>query len=147
MRKFLFSVMVFLFSAGTLLAQRTITGRITDESGGAIPGATVQVRGTTTGTVANASGVYSLGVPASAQSLIFSSIGMETVEIAIGSQTTINVTLKVSDKSLTEVVITGYSRIKKSQYTGGVTTLDSKVVETVPVGAFDPALQGRAPGL
>lgn len=147
MRKFLFSLMAFLLTTATLFAQRTITGKITDDIGGPIPGATIQIKGTTTGTVANGNGVYTLGVPASAKSLVFSAIGMETIEIAIGSQSVINVELKISDKNLTEVVITGYSRIKKSQYAGSVTTLSSKVVETVPVGAFDQALQGRAPGL
>lgn len=147
MRKFLFSVVTLLLITGTLLAQRTITGRITDDTGETIPGATVQIKGTTTGTVANLEGFYSLNVPSSAKVLVFSSIGMETLEIPIGAENVINAVLKVSDKSLTEVVITGYSRIKKSQYAGAVTTLDSKVVETVPVGAFDQALQGRAPGL
>lgn len=147
MRKFLFSVVTLLLITGTLLAQRTITGRITDDTGETVPGATVQIKGTTTGTVANLEGFYSLNVPSSAKVLVFSSIGMETLEIPIGTENVINAVLKVSDKSLTEVVITGYSRVKKSQYTGAVTSLDSKVVETVPVGAFDQALQGRAPGL
>ncbi|RPE14123.1 SusC/RagA family TonB-linked outer membrane protein [Chitinophaga lutea] len=147
MRKFLFSVVLLLLTTGALFAQRTIKGKVTDDSGDPIPGATVQVKGTTTGTVAGADGTYSLGVPASAKSLVFSSVGMETIEIAIGSQSSINAVLKLSDKSLTEVIITGYSRIKKSQYAGGVTRLDSRVVETVPVGAFDQSLQGRAPGL
>lgn len=72
---------------------------------------------------------------------------MTTQELVLGSGNTINVTLKPEDKSLTEVVVTGYSKERKSQFVGSATVLSSKVVETVPVGSFDQALQGRAPGV
>lgn len=147
MRKFLFALMTFCLVTGTALAQRTITGKVTDDKGDPLPGTTVQVKGTTTGTVTNGSGAFSLTVPASARALIFSTIGMGSQEIAIGEQTVINVVLKPNEQNITEVIITGYSRVKKGQFAGAATPISGKMVESVPVGSFDQALQGRAPGI
>ncbi|MBL7741249.1 MAG: SusC/RagA family TonB-linked outer membrane protein [Chitinophagaceae bacterium] len=147
MRKLLLMLTAFLFMTGSLLAQKTITGKVTDDKGSPLANVSVVVKGTSTGTVTKADGTYSLTVPSNARVLVFSSVDMSPEEITIGSQSNISVTLKATDKSLTEVVVTGYTREKKSQFVGSATTLSSKVVETVPVGAFDQALQGRAPGL
>ncbi|MBL7744951.1 MAG: SusC/RagA family TonB-linked outer membrane protein [Chitinophagaceae bacterium] len=147
MRKLLLMLTAFLSMTGSLLAQKTITGKVIDDKGSPLANVSVVVKGTSTGTVTKADGTYSLTVPSSARVLVFSSVDMESAEMNIGSQTNISVTLKNADKSLTEVVVTGYTREKKSQFVGSATLLSSKVVETVPVGAFDQALQGRAPGL
>lgn len=148
MRKLLCTVVTFLLFTGTLLAQRKISGIVKDETGDPIPGATIQIKGTTSGTVASVDGSYSINIPASARVLVFSAIGMTVVEIAIGNQSVINPVLKPDDKGLAEFVVTGYAQQKRSQFTGAATNLQAaKTVENVPVGAFDQALQGRAPGL
>ncbi len=147
MRKLTLLLLGVLLFAGQSLAQRTITGKVTDDKGNPLPNVSVVVKGTPTGTATKADGTFSLSVSSSTKALVFSAVDMNPEEIAIGTQTSINVTLKSSDKSLTEVVVTGYTREKKTQFAGSATTLSSKVVETVPVGAFDQALQGRAPGL
>jgi TonB-dependent SusC/RagA subfamily outer membrane receptor len=82
-----------------------------------------------------------------AKTLVIRSLGFATQEIAITSSTNYGVSLKPAAENLEEVVVTGYSREKKGQFTGAATVISSKVVETVPVGAFDQALQGRAPGM
>ena len=128
-------------------AQRTITGKVTDEKGNPLPNVSVMIKGTTSGTVSRNDGTYSLSVPSTAKTLVFTSVDMTPFETSIGSQSSINATMRHEDQSLTEVIVTGYSREKKSQFVGSATTLSSKVVETVPVGAFDQALQGRAPGM
>jgi len=147
MRKLLLLVVVILLYAGSAMAQRTITGKVTDDKGIAVPNATVVVKGTTVGTTTKIDGSYSIVVPASGKTLVFSLVDMGQVEVEIGSQNTVNAVMKPEDKTLSEVVVTGYSREKKSQFVGAATALSSKVVETVPVGSFDQALQGRAPGL
>jgi len=147
MRKLLALLTVYLLFAGQLLAQKSITGKVTDDKGNPIPNVSVMVKGMTSGTITKPDGTYSLTIPASAKVLVFSSVDMAPEEISIGSQTNINVSLKGTEKVLTEVVMTGYSREKRSQFSGAATVLSSKAVETVPVGAFDQAFQGRVPGL
>ena len=147
MRKLLLLVMATLLYTGSLMAQKTITGRVTDDKGSPIANVSVTVKGSAVGTTTKVDGTYSITVPSSATALVFSSVDMLTVEVAIGTQRVINTSLKTDDKLLTEVVVTGYSKEKKTQFVGAATTLSSKVVETVPVGSFDQALQGRAPGL
>ncbi len=147
MRKLTLLLLGVLLFALPSFAQRTVTGKVTDDKGNPIPNVTVLVKGTTTGTTSRPDGTYSLVVPATAKALVFSAVDMSPFEASIGSQSTINATLRSEDKSLTEVVVTGYTREKKSQFVGAATTLSSKVVETVPVGAFDQALQGRAAGV
>lgn len=148
MRKILILLMLVVLGIGQLAAQtRTITGKVTDASGAPVPNASVIVKGTTVGTTTKADGTYSIPVLPNAKTLVISSIDMNPEEVTIGSKNTVDITLKSGDKALQEVVVTGYTREKKSQFTGSATVLSGKVVETVPVGAFDQALQGRAPGL
>lgn len=139
--------MCSFFALTQLAAQnRTISGRVTDEKGAPIINASVLVKGTKSGTVTGADGLFTISVSPKASKLIISSVDMAAREVAIGSEPVISVSLK-RDNDLTEVVVTGYSREKKSQFTGSATVLSSKVVENTPVGSFDQVLQGRAPGL
>ncbi|UFH56754.1 SusC/RagA family TonB-linked outer membrane protein [Spirosoma sp. KNUC1025] len=116
MKKLLWGL-VLLSSLSSAYAQdRTVTGKVTTaEDGNALPGANVQIKGTTKGTNTDAQGNYSLSVPADA-SLIFSFIGVESREVAVGSQTTINIALKADTKQLQEVVVTalGAQREKRT---------------------------------
>lgn len=88
--------------------EKRITGKITDETSMPIPGVTVLVKGTAVGTTTDFDGHYELDVPSNSDILKFSYIGYETVEIAIGNQTTINIILKESTAQLDEIVITGF---------------------------------------
>ncbi len=148
MRKFLLSIVAVVAITFASYAQtRTVIGKVTDEKGKPLAGVTVIVKGTTSGTATGTDGTYSITLPDNGKSLLFSALNMAPEEIATGSKKVINVTMKSADKALEEVVVTGYSREKKSQFTGAATKLSSKAVETVPVGAFDQALQGRVPGM
>jgi TonB-linked SusC/RagA family outer membrane protein len=147
MRKLLALITAFLLFAGQLFAQKTVTGKVTDDQGNPLPNVSVIVKGANTGTTTKSDGTYTITVPANATVLVFSSVDMLSEEVNIGSQTSISISLKSADKSLTEVIVTGYTREKKSQFVGAANVLSGKTVETVPVGAFDQALQGRAPGL
>lgn len=109
---------LFLFcSWQIILAQKTITGTVTDaKDGSSIPGVNVVVKGTTTGTITDLNGAYSLKLPANAQELEFSFLGYETKEIVIGNQSVINTTLSVSAEVIEGVVVTalGIKREKKA---------------------------------
>ena len=148
MRKILMLLLGTLLLSLQLLAQnRTITGVVTDSTGSPVPGASVLIKGTKNGTVTKSNGSYSISVPASARTLVVSAIGQAAQEVSIGTKSNINVTLRSADNSLQTVVVTGYSRERKSTFSGAATTLSAKVVENVPVASVDQMLQGRVPGL
>ena len=94
-----------VFIATQALAQRTVTGKVADEKGNPLANVSVLVRGTTTGTTTKADGTYSLDIPANAKALVFSSVDMSPVELAIGAGNQINATLKAEDKTMSEVVV------------------------------------------
>ncbi len=148
MRKILMLLLgVFVFCSQLLAQNRTITGRITDAQNAGVPNASVTVKGTRIGTITAQDGGFSLNVPSNATTIVISSVGFGNKEITISNQSTLNISLTSSDNALTEVVVTGYTRERKSQFAGAATVLGPKAVETVPVGSFDQALQGRAPGV
>ena len=147
MRK-LCTVLVFVLALVTQLAAqtRTVKGKITDDKGASLAGASILVKGTTIGTNSGPDGTFSLNVPSSAKTLVIRSLGFAQQEVSIGNGS-ITVSMKAATDNLEEVVVTGYSREKKSNFSGASNVISSKAIETVPVGSFDQALQGRAPGV
>ncbi len=116
-----------LASASMVSAQEiTISGKVTDATdGGLLPGVTIVVKNTTTGTVTDADGKYSVKVKKDAV-LVFSYVGYQTQEITITGQQKLDVSLSVGTKSLNEVVVIGYGTVKKSDATGSVAAIDRK---------------------
>jgi TonB-linked SusC/RagA family outer membrane protein len=148
MRKLMTMLLCIVLAASQLAAQtRTIRGRVLDDKNNPVSNASVQVKNGSSGTITGPDGSFSLGINASARTLVIRSLGFAQQEVSITSSNSYGITLKSSAENLEEVVVTGYSRERKSQFVGAATTISSKAVETVPVGAFDQALQGRAPGL
>lgn len=147
MRKLLLTLTAFLLFAGSLLAQKTITGKVTDEKGNPIPNASVLVKGTTTGTSTKADGTFSLTVPSNAKALIVSAIDMTTQEKALGSHTSLDFSLSQEDKTISEVVVVGYGTQRKKETTGNVATVKGSAVANLPVQSFEQALAGRATGV
>lgn len=124
-----------------------ITGKVTDGATTAgLPGVTVQVKGTTTGTVTDAAGAYAIQADDNA-TLVFSSIGYVKVEIAVDGRSTINVPLTEDTKSLTEVVVVGYGTQRKSDVTGATVTIKGEELVKQPVLTATQALQGKAAGV
>ena len=137
-----------LLAIGQTWAQtRTVSGKVTDDKGDPIIGASVTVKGTRVGTSTDQEGKYSIAVPQGGRAIVISSVGFVTQELAIGSSNNLDAMLAVDERSLQEVVVTGYTREKKSTFAGAASVLSGKIVENVPVGAFDQALQGRAAGV
>ena len=131
------------------LAQKTITGKVTDDKDGTtMPGVTVLVKGTTIGTITDGQGVYKIDAPANATTLVFSFVGFNAKEVATGTQSIINVKLKGGDSQLGEVVVTAMGISKKDKALGyaAPTVTSNEIIKTSPTN-FAMALYGKAPGL
>ena len=141
-------MVLILLGSTTLFAQRTsITGTITDENGEPLLGATVQVSGTSQGTITDVDGAYTLDVPGPEAILVFSYVGYETQEIAVGNQTSISLTLNPDLLSLQEVVVVGYGTQKRSDITGAVASLTRERMDMTPNVSIAQAIQGSVPGV
>ncbi|WP_207512163.1 SusC/RagA family TonB-linked outer membrane protein [Longitalea luteola] len=148
MRKFLWLLCGLLFFSSQLQAQsRTISGKITDESGNPVPNASITLKGTSLGTTSKPDGTYSLTVPDNATTIVISSVGMAAQEFALGSSSTVNAVLKSQTGSLSEVVIVAYGTQKKKDLTGVVATVKAPDIENRPFTSVDKILQGQVAGL
>ena len=123
----------------------TVTGKVTDQSGEPLIGATVLVTGTTNGASTNATGDYSIQVPEGA-SLTFQYIGYEAKTEKVGARTKVDVKLEQSKQTIDEVVVIGYGTVKKTDLTGSVANVKMSDIKDVPVVSVDQALQGRIAG-
>ncbi len=143
-------LLLLVFSAFTstnLQAQQRLSGVVSDTGGLPVPGVSVVQKGTTNGAVTDFDGNYSLKLIAGKKILVFSYLGYESQEIAIGTQNKISVNLKESAESLDEIVIIGYAPISRKKVLGSVATVKSEeVVQATPIGAFD-AVQGKLAGV
>lgn len=148
MRKLFLLLWGVVFFAFQALAQRTITGKVTDEKGAPLQNVSVMVRGTTTGTVTKADGTYSLAVPASAKALVFSAVDMSPVEVAIGTSSTIDASLKAEDKTMSEVVVTAFGIKKTKKDLGyGVSQLNNTELTQSHTTNLTNALASKIPGV
>ena len=139
---------LFSLFAPLMYAQEIkITGTVLDEMNEGLPGASVAVKGTTTGTITDFDGNFSISVPGTKSVLVISFIGYQTKEIVVGNQKTIKVTMKDDAKMIDEVVIVGFGTQKKINATGSVRTVDNKVLEARPVASAVQGLQGAVAGL
>lgn len=147
MRKIFMTLMVSIGFMLGAIAQKTISGKITDVLGIPIPNVSIILRGTNTGTTTSSDGTYSITVPSNAKQLAFSSLGFTPQIINIGSSSDISLMLISSTKELDEVVITGINRVKRSQFTGATTKIDERQLKNKPFASFEQILQGRVPGV
>jgi len=151
MEKLYKSLSVFLLllvlSSATVMAQRTVTGTILDEFGDGLPGVTVLVKGTTTGTATDIDGKFSLNVPSDNAVLVFSFIGYRTVEQMVGNRSIINLSMQPDERTLTELIVTGYTIDARRETTGAISTVDPKDLTIIPTGNIEQTLQGRIAGV
>lgn len=128
-------------------AQSTVSGQVIDEAGSGLPGVNILLKGTTVGTTSDADGKYSIEVPGANAVLVYSFIGYETQEVAVGSRSSIDITLVPSIESLAEVVVIGYGVQRQEAVTGSVASISGDAMRDVPSGNITQALQGRLPGV
>ncbi|SKB84578.1 SusC/RagA family TonB-linked outer membrane protein [Dyadobacter psychrophilus] len=131
----------------TISVDKTIKGKVSDEAGEKVPGVSIVLKGTTTGTVTDADGVYTINVPDAGGTLIFSSVGFLSQEVPIGNSANIDVKLLTDSKALTEVVVVGYGSQLKREITGAVQTVSAADIKDVPVSQITQKLQGRLAGV
>ncbi len=143
---FVFAV-IMAFSTGAWAQQKTINGTVTDDTGSPLPGVTVVVQGTTTGTITNVDGGYQLEVPESANVLVFSYIGMLRQEIEIGNQTTVNITMRPDMIGVDEVVVVGYGTRLKEELTGAVSSISEEALQVSNAPSVISRLQGQVAGV
>lgn len=125
----------------------TITGRVISAAGDPLPGVTVLLKGTTTGTTTSTDGTYSLSVPETAGTLVISFIGYTTQERSFSGPGAVNITLADDAKALEEVVVVGYGTQKRESVTGAISSVSAKQITELPVPSVAQALQGRAAGV
>ena len=136
-----------LINAQNVTGQIQVKGKVTDSQGVALPGSTIQVIGTSKGTVTDANGSYLIQVPSEKTVLKFTFIGLSSQEITVGKQTELNVTLLESTQSLEEVVAIGYGTQKKATLTGAVSSIagDNLIKRKIP--SLSTALEGTMAGV
>lgn len=131
----------------TYAQDRKVSGKVSDASGVGIPGSSVVVKGTTTGTSTDADGNFSINVKSSNAVLSISAIGYKPQEVKVGTQSTVSVSLEEDATTLNEVVVTGYQQLRKKDITGAVTVVNADELKTVKNTSFIQNLAGRASGL
>jgi TonB-linked SusC/RagA family outer membrane protein len=144
-------LLAMCFAIGKVSAQSnafTVSGVVTDGAKNeTLPGVSVLVKGTTTGTVTDVNGKFTLRVPLSTSSLVFSYIGYDNSEVALNGNANIKVTLYVNEKSLQEVVVVGYSTQTRDKNVAAISRLDQKQLVNTANPSPLAALQGKIAGV
>ncbi|MBB4803144.1 TonB-linked SusC/RagA family outer membrane protein [Flavobacterium nitrogenifigens] len=131
----------------SLLAfQKVVKGQVVDEKGTPIPGVNVVIKGSKTGVQTDIDGSFAIEVPSSSTILVFSFLGMQEQEVAAGNSS-LKITMKESGQQMDEVVVVGYSKVKKESLTGSLQTLDNKKIVDVTTPAVENMLAGKATGV
>lgn len=125
----------------------TVKGTVTDSSGLPLPGLTVLLKGSTQGTITDSEGSFTLADVPTNGILIFSFVGMETMEVAVEGRSVIQVEMREKAIGLEEVVAVGYGTLRKSDITGSVSSVKGEDLAQMPMQRVDQALQGRASGV
>lgn len=148
MKKHLLALALVVLATASAIAQRAITGKVTDKSGGALIGASILAKGTTTGTVTEVDGSYSLSVPANTSILVISYTGYTTQEITLGAANAIDIVLEESAQQLNEVVVTAQGIRREKKALGyAVSTVGEEDLKDRPQADVGRVLQGKVPGV
>ena len=147
MKSKLFTFMLALFATGAaLFAQIRVTGVVKDDTGYGVIGASVMEKGTQNGAVTDLDGKYEIRVNPGA-TLVFSSIGYATQEIAVGNRSVVDVLLQLDTELLDEVVVVGYGTMKRSDLSGASVSMKEEDLRGSIITNLDQSLQGRAAGV
>ena len=146
-KRMLSSIGLILFSVSFVLAQVLVKGTVKDNLGEGVPGASVQVKGTSQGTITDLDGKFAFNVPNKNSILVISFIGYVTVEMKVDTQKPMVITLKEDTKTLDEVVVVGYQEIRKRDLTGSVAKASMAELLSTPTASFGETLGGRIAGV
>jgi TonB-linked SusC/RagA family outer membrane protein len=140
-------ILLFMVSTAVYGQKITITGTVTDEKGQALPGATVQVKGTSQGILTDLDGKYSIDLASSDATLVVSFVGYTAKEIPVLNQKVVNATLNPDTRALDEVIVVGYGTQKKINLTAAVDQVTSEALDNRPIPNITQGLQGVMPNL
>ena len=149
MKRILLLSMVFSFVfAFNSMAQRTVSGKVTDDTGEGLPGVNVVIKGTTTGVTTDLDGNYQVSVPDDNTVLVYSSVGMRTQEVSVGVRTTIDISMVLDTTTLDEVVVTALGISKEKASLGyGVASVGPQSLTNRPETDVSRLLRGQAAGV
>jgi TonB-linked SusC/RagA family outer membrane protein len=144
----LLAILVCLLSITNCFAQdRKVSGKVSDESGATLPGASVSIKDTKLSTITDVDGNFVISLPATAKTLVFSYLGMEAQEVTIGNRIVFNIVLSSKSNTLNDVVIVGYGAIKRTDLTGSVASIGREdLIKDAPTNILQ-ALQGKIAGV
>ena len=138
---------VCLLAAGSSYAQTNLAGKVTDEANNPLQGASIILQDGKTGAKTNASGDFTISVPAGTNSIVVSNVGFTPQTISINGRTTIDVVLKRSQEYMDEVVVVGYGTQRRKDLTGAISSIKGDAIKSLPVTNVADALQGRTAGV
>ena len=150
MRKLAFRMLalcVAAFAFTSAFAQRNVSGSVMDEKRNPLVGATVTVKGAEIVTTTDATGKFTINVPADKNTLVISYVGMQVHEVTIGKSNSVNVTLSPTEAAMTDVVVVGYGKQRKINLTAAQVTVTPSDIEKTVNTTVEQALQGRAAGV
>lgn len=130
-----------------IVAEQSITGTVTDDKGQALAGVSILVKNTSRGTSTDTRGQYKIAIPDGNNTLVFSFVGYQKQEVLIGNRTNINVSMKVENQSLDEVVVVGYGTQSRKTLTSAITTIKTEDLNKGAISDVGQLLQGKVPGL
>lgn len=140
-------LLLTLFSFSVALGQVLVKGTVIDQTGESVPGASIQVKGSTQGTISDLDGKFSLNAPSKKSILVVSFIGYTTQEAPVDASKPMSIVLKEDAKALDEVVVVGYQEVKKKDLTGAVSKVNMDDLLKTPSSSFDRTLGGRIAGV
>ncbi|MDF1576637.1 MAG: TonB-dependent receptor [Bacteroidales bacterium] len=142
------SLLLICLAFGAAYAQvRTVTGTVTSEELGPLPGVNIVIQGTVQGAVTDVDGKYTINVPGPDAVLVFSYIGYSTVAYTVGDQTTVDAVLVADVTALDEIVVTGYTSVRKADITGAVAIVNTDDMNQITSASVLQKLEGRASGV
>ena len=146
--KKLFTLLILIACFSTTWAQNTISGKVSDAvTGELLPSVSIVVEGTTTGTVSDLDGKYTLTIPVKGGTLTFSFVGYISQKVAIGNQTILDIALIADETILGEVTAIGYGNVNKRDVLGSVSSVSEKQLKDMPLSNAAEALAGRLAGV
>ncbi len=141
-------LLILLLSGSYSILGQTVTGVVSDDQGVALPGVSVVIKGTQTGSISDVEGRFTVKVQDITKDvLIFSFVGMETLEVPVNGKSELSVTLSAQYEMLEELVVVGYGTMKKKDLTGSVASVSSKQLKDIPVTSAAQAITGRLAGV
>ncbi len=138
---------ILLYSVASYAQDKRLTGKVVGADNQGIPGVSIVIKGTRTGTTSDASGNFAINSKSPNDVLVISAVGYKAKEVKVGSQSSISVSLDDDVSALEEVIVTGYATTNKKESTAAVSTVKAKDLKAVPSGNVEQQLQGRVSGL